>query len=150
MELNRIERILAAAVLGSDLSPHEIRDFCDRLRFEPGLAERLVKLLGNVAMTLDDLSLSKPAYRSESEDPRIGMIDEILGMLKRSKVSRERALKILSRESGGWRADPKLTLRRNVRDLVEILPSSEAHQFQGRVARALGLPEDPYLRGLTR
>lgn len=149
----RALRIIAGALLSSDLDSKELLEISERLRYDRRWTERLSSLIQDLAHTSGRAGLDSrgPGLTSEPQSAQ-DFADELTRMFSRKRLRKLKALHILRRlsDSKSWKADPSRTLRENAEDLIRTLPGpKQARVLVARVAEYLGYAQDPYLRGLS-
>ena len=149
----RALRVIAGALLGSELDPRDLLEISERLTFDRKWTERLSSLIRELAHASERTGLGRylevPAPEHETA---ADFAEELTRLFSRKRLRKLEALKILRKVSGSqsWKLDPRRTLRENVTELIATLSGpKEASTLVVRVAQFLGYPGDSYLRELS-
>lgn len=143
-------RLIAAALLASDLTGKELFEISDRLMFDPRWTERLALYLREIVeiSEMSRLGLGKSISIGQRDMPE-EFADELAELFSRKRLPKKHVLAILRDLSGSkvWNPDPKRTVRENSKELILTLDNSKkASDFVNLVANFLGYSRDPYLR----
>ena len=148
----RVSRVIAAALLGSNLSPRQLVDISERLLFDHAWVQHLSEMIREMAH-LFDAADQRPRIGVESPQSTVEWADQIVELCSRKRLRKVDALNVLDRSKGSSRWEPKRerTLRQNAEDLLRLAGDDEnARAILARVAESLGYQSDPYLREMTR
>lgn len=147
-------RLIAGALVGSDLTERELVSISERLMFDPSWTRRLAMFLKEVARASDAFrrdSIMKLGF-SESEMSDEDIADELTELFSRKRLTKAQAFRVLKKASKSkeWEPHPGRTLRENCISIVQLQPNpEEARSLVNRVAELLGYASDPYLRELA-
>lgn len=153
MKRDKIIRLMAGALLSSDLSYQQLLEVSDRLKVDREWLEEIsvvIRELAEVARRGGRRSFSRPEDASASgHESDVG---QIIDMVNRKRMRRSAALEILAElsESHGkpWTPNTEWTLRRNVDDLLRRLSPRDSRIMMKQLSEVLGIPSDAYLREL--
>lgn len=149
---DKASRLIAAALLGSDLSSKELFEISDRLMFDSRWTERLALYVREIAEITDmsRLGLGTSIGLGHRDKPE-EFADELVELFSRKRLPKIQVLGILEMLSGSktWKSDSKRTVRENSEALIRTLRNpKEASDLVKQVGRYLGYSGDPYLRDL--
>ena len=148
----RVSRVIAAALLGSDLSPRELVEVSERLLFDRAWIQHLSEMIREVAQ-LSGAANQRLWIGVESPQSALEWAVQVVDLLSRKRLRKVEALSLLEQTKGSssWKPKRNRTLRQNAEDLLRLVDDEEeARAIVGRIAELLGYPSDPYLRELAR
>lgn len=150
---DRVFRLIAGALLGSDLTRKELTEISERLLFDLKWTEKMATYLREIAQVSESLPRGRTkdvGYRMH-ERPEV-FANELAELFSRKRVRKDEALEILRKisKSENWMPNSEQTVRENCHSLIQGLSNpNNAISLVDRVASALGIESDPYLRGLS-
>lgn len=150
---HRVLRLLAGALLGSDLTPKELMEISERLLFDPKWTERLAVYLRGIAEVSGSFSSkNREDFGYVRHDGLGDYANELVELFSRKQTRKNDALIVLKKASRSkkWKPQPSRTLRENCFELMRTFSrEDDAVLLINRVADMLRIESDPYLRGLS-
>ena len=148
----KIHRLIAGALLGSELSSRELMELSERLRFDRTWTDQLANFMEELAHITSLRPIRRYGESPRDEyDERSSPVDEIVDIFRSKRLRKTDALEILVAFAGGqnWMPNPGETLRQNVHQLLKSLPrAKEKTELINNIVGALSTHRDPYLRKL--
>ena len=153
MKQDKVTRLIAGALLSSDLSYPQLLELSDRLRFDRQWLEQLSATVGELAEVArrgGRRSVSRQVTPAASG--RETYVEQIVDMFNRKRMRRSRALDLLAEisatQGNQWMPNGDWTLRQNVDSLIAGLSAQESRTVMKQVSEILGISSDAYLREL--
>ena len=147
-------RLIAGALIGSDLTERELITLSERLMFDDRWTRKLAMLIKDLSHLpdVDQLDSGMKLGLREVQGSDIELVDELMELFSRKRAPKSHALNILAKanKSKVWEPQPQRSFNENCTNFIKLQPKSEARAVINRVAHLLGYPNDPYLRELAR